>query len=151
MVTLSEDFVLSEFLRSQVAARMGEKVDIDLQSPEYANLVTLCREVLQPLRRLLYRPITITSGYRPAWLNEAVGGSDHSAHLEGRAADIVISGMTPRDVAIHLAHSGLPFDQCIVEFGQWVHISIAKPGDEPRRQVLTASKRGNATVYKDGL
>ncbi|WP_051294830.1 D-Ala-D-Ala carboxypeptidase family metallohydrolase [Maridesulfovibrio bastinii] len=151
MISLSDNFTLHEFTRSQTAARLGKRVTIDLTSLEYANLVTLCKEVLQPLRGLLYRPITITSGYRPAWLNEAVGGSDHSAHLEGRAADIVISGMTPRDVAFHLAHSGLPFDQCIVEFGQWVHISIAKPGEEPRRQVLTASKRGNATIYKDGL
>lgn len=151
MVSLSDNFILSEFTRSQTAARLGKPVTVDLGSPEYANLVTLCKEVLQPLREMLEYPITVTSGYRPAWLNELVGGSDHSAHLEGRAADIVIPNLSPRNLAFALKASDLPFDQVIVEFEQWVHVSIAPIGHEPRRQVLTASRKEGATVYRVGV
>ncbi len=151
MVSLSDNFTLNEFTRSQTAARLGERVTVELTSPEYANIVTLCKEVLQPLRGLLEAPITITSGYRPDWLNELIGGAPNSAHLSGRAADIVVPGMSPRSVALMIVRSGLPFNQCILEFGQWVHVSIAPMGDEPRRQVLTASKKNGATIYREGL
>lgn len=55
---------------------------------------------LQTLRMRLGRPITINSGYRNATHNKKVGGVANSQHLEGRAADIKVSGLTPRQVAM---------------------------------------------------
>src|SRR2546430_2137038 len=91
---LSQHFKLEEFLRSEVAARMGRPITID--DPQIqTNLVDLCEEILEPLRLLLDAPITVLSGLRPAWLNTMIGGASKSAHIDGRAADIVVVGMTP--------------------------------------------------------
>ncbi len=54
---------------------------------------------LQELRDRLGRPVTITSGYRCQVHNRAVGGASQSQHMLGTAADIVVSGMTPAQVA----------------------------------------------------
>lgn len=56
---------------------------------------------LQALRDLVGRPITVTSGCRCPKHNASpkVGGAKNSQHLLGNAADIVISGMTPRQMA----------------------------------------------------
>jgi len=56
---------------------------------------------LQVLRNKAGKPVTITSGNRCATHNKAVGGTSSSYHLntKGKAADIVVSGMTPAQVA----------------------------------------------------
>jgi uncharacterized protein YcbK (DUF882 family) len=45
-------------------------------------------ELLEDLRAEGGAPLVITSGFRCAAHNRAVGGADRSAHLEGRAADV---------------------------------------------------------------
>lgn len=150
-ISLSQNFSLSEFTRSQTADSLGRIVICEPDSPEYANLVSLCRTVLQPLREALQRKITVTSGYRPFWLNTAIGGAAHSAHTEGRAADIVVAGMSSHELAEFIVKKNLPFDQCIQEFERWVHVSVAAKGNNPRKNVLTASKENGITVYKEGL
>ena len=54
---------------------------------------------LQRLRDVVRRPITINSGYRSPSHNKAIGGVANSQHVQGKAADIVINGMTPKQVA----------------------------------------------------
>jgi len=51
---------------------------------------------LQSLRDQWQMPMIITSGYRCPEHNKAVGGSPHSQHLEGRAADIAMTSGTER-------------------------------------------------------
>ena len=53
---------------------------------------------LQVLRDHIGKPIYINSGYRTIKHNEKVGGAKFSQHLIGKAADIVVKGMTPREV-----------------------------------------------------
>ena len=67
------------FSRSEFACRCGcGRADVDLR------LVSR----LEMVRRVLDRPMVITSGARcPEW-NRAVGGKPNSAHLQGTAADI---------------------------------------------------------------
>lgn len=55
-------------------------------------------EVLTMLRAAYSSPITITSGYRCAEHNKAVGGSPKSQHLVGKAADIVVTAVAPKEV-----------------------------------------------------
>ena len=55
--------------------------------------------LLQCIREHFGKPITITSGYRTAAHNTAVGGAKSSQHLLGRAADIQVAGVSVEDVA----------------------------------------------------
>ena len=55
--------------------------------------------VLQQMRTHFGKPIIITSGYRTAAHNAAVGGSPKSQHLYGKAADIQITGIAPEKAA----------------------------------------------------
>ena len=55
--------------------------------------------VLQELRDHFNAAIVIVSGHRSPAHNRAVGGAGNSQHLYGRAADIVIAGVTPAAVA----------------------------------------------------
>lgn len=151
---LSKNFTLDEFIFSQTATRLGRKID---PSPEIvANLKFLCETVLQPIRDLVDTPMIITSGYRPQWLNRAIGGSSRSQHMKGYAADFVLSQYA--EISLHeacrkIVANHIPYDQLIYEFGDWIHVSADA---QPREIVLTAYKentmwRSAVTRYKQGL
>ena len=55
--------------------------------------------VLQKIRTHFSKPVTITSAYRTPPHNSRDGGTTYSQHLYGKAADIKISGVTPKKVA----------------------------------------------------
>lgn len=148
-VQLSPNFYLDEFLRSETAARHGIRVAVEKTSPAFKRLKRLAETILQPVRDA-NGPAYIVSGYRPPELNQLVGGSPTSQHCHGEAADFVVSGLTPLEVCQYIAAVGLPYDQLIHEFGQWVHVSIAW-GRPPRGQQLTAYRVNGATRYLSGL
>lgn len=145
-MNLSKDFFLHEFTSSQTAARMGREVVAEESIVE--ALTVLCSKVLQPLRDSIGVTISITSGYRPLWLNTLVGGSATSQHVYGEAADIKAAGHTPLQLCQEIVRLDLPFDQLILEFDQWTHVSY---GSRSRRSVLTARVIGGRTQYLQGL
>ncbi len=156
-IKLSKNFYLDEFTRSQTAVRAGIVIEVTHPSMEFVYLQTLCAKVLQPLRDAL-GPVQITSGYRPPKLNSLIGGSSRSQHQYGQAADIVVSGYTPLQVARWIAENIRGYDQLIYEFSKWVHVSISGLHSHPRRQQLTAYKKKSRfpglrpkTVYVPGL
>ena len=57
--------------------------------------------LLQAIREHFGKAVTITSGYRTAAHNAAVGGAKSSQHLLGRAADIQVQGVSVEDVAAY--------------------------------------------------
>lgn len=57
--------------------------------------------VLQKIRTHFGKSVTITSAYRTPIKNKACGGSTYSQHLYGRAADVKISGVSPKKVAAY--------------------------------------------------
>ena len=146
---LTDNFYLYEFLRSQTAARHNITMDPPIEVID--NLRRLCVDVLQPLRDTIGLSITVSSGYRPPKLNGLIGGSTNSAHMDGRAADIIVNGETPLEVAQTIRDMELPYDQVIHEFGQWVHVGIPREEDNARLQELTAYKQGGRTRYDLGL
>ncbi|HCP31546.1 D-Ala-D-Ala carboxypeptidase family metallohydrolase [Pseudomonas fulva] len=129
---LTPHFTLDEMIISRVAAREG--LDNTPPQPVIDNLRMLCT-TLEQVRRLLAAPIIISSGYRSEHLNRLVGGAASSQHLQGLAADFTVSGLSPRDTARRISTSPIAFDQLILEFDKWVHLSVTH--GVPRRQVLT--------------
>ena len=57
--------------------------------------------LLQCIREHFGKPVYITSGYRTAAHNAAVGGSKSSQHLLGRAADFHVEGVPVAAVAAY--------------------------------------------------
>lgn len=142
-MNLTKNFTLAEMTVSQEAARSGLK---NIPNDEQiANLKVLCENVLQPLRDRVRKPIVVSSGFRSVSVNRRIGGSKSSQHTKGQAADFTIPGMMIADVVALIRKIGLPVDQCIDEFGQWVHVSY---GPRHRRQYLKARREGGKTVYK---
>ena len=61
-------------------------------------------ELLQRIRDHFGAAVTINSAYRTAAHNAQVGGAPRSQHMQGTAADIVVSGATPLEVAQYVEH-----------------------------------------------
>ena len=85
---LTKNFSKSEF-DSKDGAEMPKEV--------LANIIKLAG-YLQILRDTLNKSIKINSGYRSPSHNKKIGGKPKSIHLTGLAADIVVNGMTPKEV-----------------------------------------------------
>ena len=62
---------------------------------------------LQKIRSHFGKSVTINSAYRCAKHNKAVGGASGSNHTKGMAADIVVSGVKPKDVAKYAESIGV--------------------------------------------
>ncbi len=126
-------FTIEELCRSDTAQRLGLANRPTAQAIE--KMTALVDNVLDPLRQAWGGPITVSSGYRCAALNKAVGGVANSQHLLGEAADITVGSRTQNRKLFQLIRDlKLPFDQLIDEKGmQWVHVSYSP---RHRRQIL---------------
>lgn len=148
---LSDNFTLAEFTKSQTATRRG--ISNKPTAAHQEALRQLCVNVLEPTRAHFGRPIRITSGYRSAELNRAIGGSQTSQHSKGEAADFEIPGVDNRRVAKWI-EANLTFDQLILEGASardpnagWIHVSYRV--DRARKSVLTATFPG--PKYTQGI
>jgi hypothetical protein len=126
--------------------RTGTGLPNDAPLAVAGNLMRLCQDVLEPARDLV-GPLDIDSGYRSPEVNKAVGGASASAHLDGRAADVVPTKVSVLVLFDMVRHSETQFDQCILEFG-WVHLSVARMGERPRHQALKAIHVGGKVAYE---
>ncbi len=149
---ISDNFQAREFEVSGMADSMG--YDFNMDRYEIENIVRLVNLCLQPARESIGKPFKITSGFRPAWLNRLIGGSKNSRHMFGCAADFVVPGTDLAQVFKRIKALDLPIDQLILEHpetpGGWIHLGIALPGQEPRKQYMIATRTADGkTVYRN--
>lgn len=146
---ISKNFTLSELTRSDTANKLHIDNKNSLSEEQYNNLVSLCENLLQPIRDKIDKPIKINSGFRCSKLNEAVKGAKTSQHLKGQAVDMEIAGMSNYDFACWIRDNNFDFDQLILEFADnlkndinsgWVHISYNSK-EKNRHQCLTINKK----------
>jgi len=147
---LSENLSLAEVMRSETAKRKGVS---NMPTPEHIeNFKKLAENIFQPIRKHFGKPIHISSGYRSAALNKAIGGASSSQHCTGEAIDIDMDGTAITNAEIfNYIKNNLSFDQLIWEFGtdknpDWVHVSYESTGKQ-RKQILKAIKQGGKTSY----
>ena len=79
--------------------------------------------VLQKLREHCGQPITINSAYRCEVHNERVGGATKSKHRLGIAADIVVKGFNPRDIAAYFRNE-YPTKYGVGDYESFTHIDV---------------------------
>jgi hypothetical protein len=134
---LTPHFHLDQLIASATAQARG--IDNQPDAIALGNLQRLAGG-LEQVQTLLGHPLQISSAYRSPALNAAVGGALHSQHCKGLAADFTCAAFgTPLAVAQAISTSAtiIAFDQCILEYSRWVHLSFASPETEPRQRVLS--------------
>lgn len=83
---------------------------------DYLLIDTELVKLLQKVREHFGKPITINSAYRNTTYNKKVGGASNSQHVLGYAADIVVKGVKPKEVATYV-ESIMPNSGGIGEYG----------------------------------
>ena len=153
MTQLTKNFSLSELVKSETALR--KNLDNSPTPEAITNLNVLAKKVLQPIRDHFQAGVKVNSGYRSPEVNASVGGSRTSDHCQGQAADIEIPGIANAKLAEWIV-ANLEFTQVILEFytpgvpdSGWVHVSYNP--QNLKKQVLTAYKKADKTVYEPGL
>ena len=140
-MNLSENFTYDELTKSETAARHG--FDNTPNEGEVDNLKRLAALLEEVKKAVGGKAVMINSGFRSKQTNDAVNSKDSSQHRLGCAADIRVPGMTPRQVVEACIEAQVPFDQIILEFDSWTHISVANTPDAALRgQKLIIDKQG---------
>ena len=94
-------------------------------------------EYLQKIRDHFGKAVTINSGYRCSKHNKRVGGATASYHVKGQAADIVVAGIKPAEVAKYAESIGV---LGIGLYDNFVHIDT---------RTKKSFWRGNAQIKQD--
>lgn len=150
MTQLTEHFTLEEMIVSPTAKRLGLS---NTPTPEHIeNMRYCCEKILEPVRAK-FGPVTINSSYRAPRVNQAVGGSKTSQHVNGQAIDFEVKGVDNKKVADWVADN-LEFDQVILEFysagdknSGWVHASIKKEGGNRKQRLIATKSKAGGTKY----
>ena len=111
-------------------AAKGQRLSEHFQAGEFAcsccGLVLVHPELVRKLEGLRFAvgaPVNVTSGYRCAGCNKAVGGAENSYHLFGMAADIWVKGISTRQLAAAAENTG--FDGIgIYEVQGFLHVDV---------------------------
>ena len=141
MTQLTANFSLEELTRSEAADRNGW--DNTPNEQETDNL-KLWGGLLQLVMTAVgVKPVIINSGFRSKKVNDSVGSKDSSQHRLGCAADFRVPGMKPLEVVEACIKAKVPFDQIILEFDSWTHISVPSLyGAQPRGSKLIIYRNG---------
>ena len=118
-MNLGKYFTLSEMTVTNTGlVNSPSKIEIN-------KLKMLVENILDPLRELYGKPITVNSGYRSPLVNKKVGGVPTSEHVKGQAADITGGSKEENMKLFNLIKDNFNFRQLIDEYDyKWVHVSF---------------------------
>ena len=149
---LSKYVSLSEVTKSNTAIRKG--IDNTPNAEQLERIKALAVNVFDPLREFVKGAIFISSGFRSAALNKAIGGSNTSQHSANNGAAFDLDdtfGHATNKQMFDYIKDNLSFDQMIWEFGtdknpDWVHVSYVSPAKN-RMEILVAKKNSVGKTY----
>jgi zinc D-Ala-D-Ala carboxypeptidase len=135
---LSPHFSLEELTHSDTAVRLG--ID-NTPTVEIIDNLTFLANELEYVRTILGHPMLISSGFRSHVLNNHLGSKRTSSHTKGLAVDFICPSFgNPRSVCDAIVSANINYDQVILEYDRWVHLSFTQ--DEPRKEALVIDKTG---------
>lgn len=107
-----EEYLMIEFEkgRSDKIAKNFQYKEFDCHGSGCCSITIIDEklvEYIQQIRDHFGKPVTITSPYRCEVHNKRVGGATKSYHMQGRAADIVVQGVSSREVAKYAESIGI--------------------------------------------
>ena len=121
---MTPHFTLAEALKSSTATQRGIG-----NTPNATQLTAIKHTAVQMERvreALDNKPILVSSWFRNAAVNKAVGGVVNSDHMSGYSVDFNCPSFgSITDICQAIIDAGIKFDQLIWEYGRWVHISFA--------------------------
>lgn len=136
-------FSIKELTHSNTAKAKG--IDNSPTQEHKENLSILIKELLDPIRAIYGKPITISSGYRSSKLNNVLNGSSSTSnHLTGCAADCVCDDI---DTLFEIAQD-FDFDECFKESvdvykdgritgkSYWLHLAYRKGRNRKKVGIL---------------
>lgn len=142
-MNLTKNFTLEELSKTEVR----DLLEANRKEAEMyvGSLTRVADELLEPIRALFKKPITVNSGFRGKKLNKKVGGSETSQHCRGEAVDFVIAGWDTDEKLLEAAKKiykelpNLKFGQLLIEYG-CLHISLGIKREIARYDVPTKTK-----------
>lgn len=135
---LSPHFSLEELTHSDTAVRLG--ID-NTPTVEIIDNLTFLANELEYVRTILGHPMLISSGFRSHVLNNHLGSKRTSSHTKGLAVDFICPSFgNPRSVCDAIVSANINYDQVILEYDRWVHLSFTQ--GEPRKEALIIDKTG---------
>lgn len=149
---LTKNFTLEEFLKSDTATERNIR---NTPTKEAEAHIRELAESLQSIREAFGKPIKISSGYRCATLNKAVGGATSSQHMTGYAADIKPAAGTMAELKAAILEWAKKnkYDQIIMEqcdkngIPTWIHFGCRHATKGQRGQILKAKKVNGIWQY----
>ena len=145
---ISEHVSYKEGVYSITATRLG--IDNTPNDEQLDNMELVAKEVFEPLREWVGKPIKVNSFFRGPGLNTAIGGARKSQHMKGQAMDIDDNyGHATNAEMYHWIKENLDFDQLIWEFGDddnpnWLHVSYVSPEDNRNRCLKAYKEQGRS-------
>ena len=100
-------------------------------------------EALIRLRKDYNNPMIISSGYRDRAYNTVIGGSTNSAHMYGKAVDVVVSGHEAyRLLRLALVHGfkGIGVSQRGPHLKRFLHLDMMEDSDKSPRPWIWSYK-----------
>ena len=143
---ITENFSFYELTNTSNMALLEKNREYAEKLKDNLNLLGL---LLQDIRDIIDKPITVSSGVRCPELNKKVGGTADSRHQKGLAADIQVKGMSAMEVFDAIRKAKLPLLQKAIIEGvkgkEWVHIQARTATDNAPTQYYATKDGKNYT------